>query len=92
MTLLGTEAGPDLVASEDSASADVRAFLAGINNALFSDTTQMGRITRIEIYEPGDLTMTAGAGAMVSRISMIWAAGELTFPALSVVATVMVPR
>ncbi len=52
LTFMGTEDGPDLRISEDSASADVRNLLAGINAALFTDTTRTGRITRIEIFEP----------------------------------------
>jgi hypothetical protein len=52
VTLMGTEAGPDLVISEASSSATVRAFLTGINAKLFSNPAQTGRITRIDIYEP----------------------------------------
>ena len=52
VTLLGTEAGPDLSIREDSANASVRNFLAAVNAALFGDTARLGRITAIEIYEP----------------------------------------
>jgi len=52
VTLMGTEDGPDIVISEDSASADVRGFLQGINDTLFGDTSHSGRITKIELYEP----------------------------------------
>ena len=50
--MMGTEDGPDIVIAEDSTSADVRNFLAAVNTALFTDTRETGRITRIEIYEP----------------------------------------
>lgn len=52
VTLLGTEDGPDISISEDSASSDVRDFLAAINTALFTEHRITGRITKIEIYEP----------------------------------------
>jgi hypothetical protein len=52
VTILGTEDGPDLRLGEDSASAAVRGFLAAINDALFGEARELGRITAIEIYEP----------------------------------------
>ena len=52
VTLLGTEDGPDISIAEDSASADVRGFLAALNAALFTEQRVTGRITKIEIYEP----------------------------------------